>query len=104
MDGPDLWVHGSGKLINTLLANDLIDQMLVWTFPLTIGSGQRLFPEGTPPVEFKFVDSRTFPTGVVITTYEVSFLAFSSNQSSLAETSRSQPSLSKIPPQSLVIL
>ncbi len=72
MDGPDLWVHGSGRLISTLLANDLIDQMLVWTFPLTIGSGQRLFPQGTPPVEFKFVDSRTFPTGVVITTYEPS--------------------------------
>lgn len=68
--GPDLWVHGSGKLIQTLLAHDLIDRMLVWTFPVTVGSGKRLFAEGTQPRGFRLTDSKVSTTGVIIATYE----------------------------------
>ena len=70
MDGPDLWVHGSGNLIQTLLANNLIDQMLVWTFPVTVGPGKRLFAEGTKAEGFKLVESKIATTGVIIATYE----------------------------------
>lgn len=69
-DGSDLWVHGSGNLIQTLLANHLIDRMHIWTFPVTVGSGKRLFAEGSQPEAFKLVDSKISTTGVVIATYE----------------------------------
>lgn len=69
-DGPDLWVHGSGNLIQTLLANHLIDVMHIMTFPLTIGTGKRLFAEGTQPEGFKVLESKVSPTGIVITTLE----------------------------------
>ena len=71
-DGPDLWVWGSGNLIQTLLRNNLIDRMHIWTFPLTIGSGKKLFAEGTQPERFKAVDSKITTTGVIIATYEPS--------------------------------
>lgn len=70
MDGPDLWVHGSGNLIQTLLANKLIDVMHVWTLPVTVGSGKRLFAEGTQPQDFKLIESKVTPVGVMINTYE----------------------------------
>ncbi len=69
-DGPDLWVWGSGNLIQTLLTNHLIDTMHVWTFPITVGSGKRLFAEGTPAEGFQLVDSKISKTGVIIATYE----------------------------------
>ena len=69
-DRPDLWVHGSGDLIQTLLAHGLVDRMHVWTFPLTVGSGKRLFAEGAQPQSWKLVDSRISPKGVIIATYE----------------------------------
>jgi dihydrofolate reductase len=69
-DSPDLWVHGSGNLIQTLLANHLIDRMLVWTFPVTLGGGKRLFAEGTRSEGFKLVDSKVTASGVIIATYE----------------------------------
>lgn len=70
MDGPDLWVHGSGNLIQTLLKDHLIDRMHIWTFPVTVGGGKRLFEAGTEPMGFKVVDSQTSTTGVIIATYE----------------------------------
>lgn len=70
MDSPDLWVHGSGGLIQTLLAHDLIDRMIVWTFPVTVGSGRRLFADGTLPKSLRLVESRVTTTGVIIATYE----------------------------------
>jgi dihydrofolate reductase len=70
MDGPDLWVHGSGNLIQTLLKNNLIDRMHIWTFPVTVGTGKRLFAEGTQPASFKLVTSQTLSTGVIVATYE----------------------------------
>ncbi len=69
-DGPDLWVWGSGNLIQTLLKHHLIDRMHLWIYPLTIGSGKRLFEEGTQPEQFKVVELKTSSTGVILATYE----------------------------------
>lgn len=69
-DGPELQVHGSGNLIQTLLRHNLIDEYRLWVFPLVIGSGKRLFAESTRPGGLKLVDSRVSTTGVVIGTYE----------------------------------
>ncbi|MPZ89692.1 MAG: dihydrofolate reductase [Nitriliruptorales bacterium] len=69
-DGPELQVHGSGNLIQTLLRHDLADQFRLWVFPLVIGSGKRLFAEGTIPSGLKLVDSKVSSTGVVMGTYE----------------------------------
>jgi dihydrofolate reductase len=69
-DGPELQVHGSGNLIQTLLRHNLVDQFRLWVFPLVIGSGKRLFSEGTIPSGLKLVDSKVSTTGVVIGTYE----------------------------------
>jgi dihydrofolate reductase len=68
-DGPEIQVHGSSNLIQTLLKNDLIDEYRLWVFPVTVGSGKRLFGEGTMPFGYKLVDSKTSTTGVLITTY-----------------------------------
>jgi dihydrofolate reductase len=69
-DGPELQVHGSGNLIQTLLRHDLVDRYRLWVFPLVIGSGKRLFSDGTIPSGLKLVDSQVSTTGVVIGTYE----------------------------------
>ena len=70
LDGPDLWVWGSGNLIQTLLKNNLIDQMHIWTHPVTIGTGKKLFAEGTQPQKLELMDSKISPKGVIIATYE----------------------------------
>jgi dihydrofolate reductase len=69
-DGPELQVHGSGNLIQTLLRHNLVDQYRLWVFPVVIGSGKRLFSEGTIPSGLKLVDSKVSSTGVVMGTYE----------------------------------
>lgn len=69
-DGPELQVHGSGNLIQTLLRHNLVDQYRLWFFPLVIGSGKRLFADGTVPSSLKMVDSQVSTTGVVMGTYE----------------------------------
>ena len=69
-DGPELQVHGSANLIQTLLRNNLVDEYRLWSFPLTIGSGKRLFSDGTIPAGLKLIDSTVSTTGVVIGTYE----------------------------------
>lgn len=69
-DGPDLWVWGSGNLIQTLLKYHLIDQMNLWIYPITIGTGKKLFAEGTQAEKFKLVDAKISKTGVLVTTYE----------------------------------
>ena len=69
-DGPELQVHGSWNLIQTLLRRNLVDQFRLWVFPLVIGSGKRLFSDGTIPSGLKLVDSEVSTTGVVIGTYE----------------------------------
>jgi dihydrofolate reductase len=69
-DGPELQVHGSANLIQTLLRHNLVDRFRLWVFPLVIGSGKRLFSEGTIPSGLKLVDHTVSTTGVVIGTYE----------------------------------
>ncbi len=68
-DGPDLQVHGSGDLIQTLLKNDLVDELWLKTFPITLGTGKRLFAGGTIPASFKLTDSKVSPAGVLIANY-----------------------------------
>jgi dihydrofolate reductase len=68
-DGPDLQVHGSGELIQTLLANDLIDELRVLVFPVVLGRGKRLFGAGTVPAGLRLVDSAVAPSGVVRLVY-----------------------------------
>jgi dihydrofolate reductase len=68
--GPEIQVHGSGDLIQTLLKNDLVDEFHVWTFPVVLGSGKRLFAGGAVPAGLKVTGVTTSSTGVVITTYE----------------------------------
>lgn len=69
-NGPDLIVWGSGTLIQMLLRETLVDRMHIWTHPVTIGSGRRLFADGTRPATWKVVKSRVGDAGVIIATYE----------------------------------
>jgi dihydrofolate reductase len=69
-DGPELQVHGSANLIQTLLRNNLVDEYRLWIFPVVIGKGKRLFADGTIPSGLKLVDSKVSTTGVVIATFE----------------------------------
>ncbi len=69
-DGPDLQVYGSSKLIQTLLQHDLVDELWLKTFPITLGSGKRLFAEGTIPAAFKLTDTKVSPSGVIFANYK----------------------------------
>jgi dihydrofolate reductase len=69
-NGPEIQVHGSGRLVQTLLETDLIDELRLWTFPVILGTGQRLFEGGAIPTGLELVDSRTSSTGVVVATYK----------------------------------
>jgi len=69
-DGPMLQVHGSGNLIQTLLKNDFVDELWLKIFPVTLGSGKKLFDKGTIPAAFKLKDSSASPKGVIIASYE----------------------------------
>ena len=69
-DGPELQVHGSGNLIQTLMRHGLVDEYRLWVFPLVLGSGKRLFADGTIPAGLKLVDNKVSTTGVVMGTYE----------------------------------
>ncbi len=68
--GPELQVHGSGKLIQTLLKNDLVDELWLKIFPITLGKGKRLFAEGTIPAGFELFESKTSPKGVIVASYK----------------------------------
>jgi dihydrofolate reductase len=69
-DGPDFQVHGSGNLVQTLLKNDLVDELWLKIFPLTLGPGKRLFADGTIPAAFSLLESRTTPRGVIFASYQ----------------------------------
>ena len=69
-DGPELQVHGSADLIQTLLRHDLVDEFRLWVFPVVVGSGKRLFAEGAVPAGRMLADSKFSSSGVVIGTYE----------------------------------
>jgi dihydrofolate reductase len=68
-DGPEIQVHGSPGLIQTLLRHDLVDELRIWTFPLLLGSGKRLFGDGTEPAGLELVESGVSKTGVTIGIY-----------------------------------
>lgn len=69
-DGPGLHVYGSSELLQTLLANDLVDEFRLWIFPVVAGSGRRLFGEGAKPGGLKLTSTSTSTSGVIIATYE----------------------------------
>lgn len=69
-DGPMLQVHGSGNMIQTLLANDLVDELWLKIFPVTLGNGKKLFAEGTKPAGFELIESKTSPKGVIFANYK----------------------------------
>lgn len=64
-----LQVHGSGNLIQTLLKNDLVDELWLKFYPVTLGSGKKLFAEGTIPAAFKLTESKVSPSGVIFANY-----------------------------------
>lgn len=70
-DGPLLQVHGSGKLIQTLLVNNLIDEFRLWTFPVAVGDGKRLFSDGMQPVHLNLVKSEPCTNGAVMNIYRL---------------------------------
>ena len=68
--GPALQVYGSGKLIQTLLKNDLVDELWLKIFPVTLGEGKKLFAEGTIPAAWKLTSSSVSPNGVIVANYK----------------------------------
>ena len=69
-DGPDLLIQGSSTLYPALLAAGLLDQLTLMTFPVVLGSGKRIFGDGTPAESLKMVDHKVTQSGAVIATYE----------------------------------
>jgi dihydrofolate reductase len=69
-EGGDIKVHGSGDLAQTLLKNDLVDELCLMTFPITLGTGKRLFGEGTIPAAFALTDSLITKNGMIFTVYK----------------------------------
>ena len=68
--GPDLNVWGSGTLLQTLMKHDLVDVFWLMIYPITLGSGKRLFADGTIPAAFKVTESTVGSNGVIVVTYE----------------------------------
>jgi dihydrofolate reductase len=69
-DGPELQVHGSGDLLQTLIREGVVDEFQLLVFPVLVGSGKRLFPQGTVPASLKLIESRVSPSGVFIGRYQ----------------------------------
>lgn len=68
-EGPDLHIWGSGEALQSLIALGLVDEMMIWTFPLILGQGKRLFQPGLPATKLALTESLHSTTGVVINTY-----------------------------------
>jgi dihydrofolate reductase len=69
-EGGEIQVHGSGGLLQTLLKHDLVDSLRIWQFPVVLGTGKRLFGEGTIPLSFRLVDAQQSATGAVLSVYD----------------------------------
>lgn len=69
LDGPELQVHGSWALLQTLLGAALVDEFRLWIFPVVVGSGKRLFGSGAIPAGLELVDLTVSGTGVLMATY-----------------------------------
>jgi dihydrofolate reductase len=91
-DGPELQVHGSANLIQTLLAHGLIDEFRLKIAPLVLGTGKRLFGDGTTPAGFEVASSRVLSSGVIAATYrsgaKINYGTFAAESSSEAEPAR----------------
>lgn len=68
--GPDLQVYGSGNLVQTLLSADLVDELWLKIFPITLGTGKKLFAGGTIPAAFRLIECKASPAGVIVASYE----------------------------------
>lgn len=68
--GPDLHVYGSGNLLQTLITHDVVDAFWLKIYPLTLGSGKRLFAAGTTPAAFMLTESQISPKGIIIANYQ----------------------------------
>ncbi|HEX7041961.1 MAG TPA: dihydrofolate reductase family protein [Patescibacteria group bacterium] len=68
--GVDLQVYGSGNLVQTLLENDLVDELWLKIFPVTLGTGKKLFEKGTIPAAFILKESKVSPSGVIFAYYK----------------------------------
>ena len=66
----EIHTSGSGNLVQSLMKDELVDQYNVWVYPVLLGSGKRLFAEGTMPTALRLVESRTFGHGAVLLSYE----------------------------------
>jgi dihydrofolate reductase len=69
-DGPNLVTQGSTELVHALLANDLVDAISIFTIPVVLGSGKKLWADGSAPHSFKLTRSRVSPNGLVVCHYE----------------------------------
>lgn len=69
-NGPDIQVWGSGKLVQLLLKNDLVDEISIKIHPLTLGKGKKLFDNGTIPAAFTLTENLVTPGGVIIASYK----------------------------------
>jgi dihydrofolate reductase len=68
-DGPALHIWGSGEMLQTLIAAELVDEYRIWVFPLVLGEGKRLFEPGVPPRRLSLVATQRTPSGVLLNTY-----------------------------------
>ena len=96
---PNLLVWGSRKLIQTLFKYQLVDVLQIWTCPLTLGHGKKLFEEGTQPQNWKLIDSVVSKTGVIVASYvpngEVELGSFSAEEVNEKERIRRQKLISE---------
>jgi dihydrofolate reductase len=70
-DGPDLILSGSSTLTSPLLERGLADEVLLAVYPVLLGTGKRLFAEGTPLRSFELASTKAFPSGIIFSTYKV---------------------------------
>jgi dihydrofolate reductase len=70
-DGPDLILSGSSTLTSTLLKHGLADEILLVVYPILLGTGKRIFAAGTPARTFELVSTKSFPSGIILSTYKV---------------------------------
>ena len=70
-DGPNLILSGSSTLTSTLLEHSLADEVLLVVYPVLLGTGKRIFAEGTPPCSFELVSTKGMPSGVIFSTYKL---------------------------------
>ncbi len=69
-DGPNLYVYGSSQLTQTLFQNDLVDELWLKTFPITLGAGKKLFGKGTLPARYELMETKVSAKGVIVTRYK----------------------------------